>query len=122
MNRFLDEARSLPEFDSSTVEFTAKELSYYHYEPSLLIPQPGFAKMQKKELIEALEKLQYLSPDDLEAAGLPLSGEGASRAAAAAELKREQASLLLYHYRQLVGLRKNDSESWHIMDELYEDD
>ena len=122
MEAFLEEARSLPEADSDSIDLTARELSYYHYEPSLLLSVPDFTRVRKKDIIEELEKLRPLGPDDLEAAGVVVKGDGPARVSSAAELKREQASLLMYHYKQLLNLRNDEPEAWHVMDELYEEE
>ncbi len=105
----------LPE-DATTlkIENTAKGLHRYHFEPLLILKAPNFIYWGKEEMLAEYDRLTALSPDAPELTAVVGSSP--------AEVVQKQLSLLLYHYKLLCRLRRDEAAAWDVIHELYEDD
>ena len=109
------EARSLqPEDSPDAVERTAKALESMKYTPILLIRTPGFLRFSHDQFLDELERVARMPETEL-SEKLPADGE-------LDEKRREHLRLLLYHYRLLLRLRRDEPEAWDEVNELFEDD
>jgi hypothetical protein len=90
-----------PDIRSEQIEATARRLEAQNYSPMLLVEVPGFLRMRRQELIDTVEELIKTRRE---------------------ELTPQHLSLLLYHYRRLQQLRRDDPEAWDVVNELMDDD
>ncbi|MDK2857274.1 MAG: hypothetical protein PWQ29_509 [Verrucomicrobiota bacterium] len=95
------EIESLPEdADQSRIDETFQRLQAMNYQPILLVDAPGFLTMTRAGLLEFIRNLVK------EQNGLT----------------EQHLSLLVYHYRLLQRLRRDEPEAWDEINELMEDD
>jgi hypothetical protein len=95
------EIESLPEdADQSRINETLQRLQAMNYQPILLVDAPGFLTMTRAGLLEFIRNLVKEKN----------------------ELTEQHLSLLVYHYRLLQRLRRDEPEAWDEINELMEDD
>jgi len=102
ITKTIDEISVLPDdADKQAIDQTLRELEGHNYSPILTIDVPGFLTSTKTDIIRFLtsiteEQMLSLNPEDL--------------------------SLIVYHFKLLQRLRRNEPESWDYIMELMEDD
>ena len=99
--------------DPVMIEKTAEVLKGMRYSPILLSDFDDFLTVDSKRFFSELEKV--LASPDIPDASLP---DGESQES----FRNKKASLLLYHYKLLNRLRRDEKEAWDEINELMEDD
>ena len=99
--------------DPAKIEKTADVLKGMRYSPILLSDFEDFLTADSKRFFSELEKV--LASPDVQETSLP-SGETQE------SFRSKKASLLLYHYKLLNRLRRDEKEAWDEINELMEDD
>ncbi len=99
--------------DSVRIAKTAEVLEGMRYSPILLTDFEDFLRVDSKRFFSELEKV--LASDDVPESDLP-GGESQQ------SFRDKKASLLLYHYKLLNRLRRDEKEAWDEINELMEDD
>jgi hypothetical protein len=93
---------ALPEDASAEkIESTAQQLEKMNFEPILLISPPDFLRSTKQRLVNFFDTtvIEQMS-----------------------QLTEQHLSLLVYQYRLLQALRRDEAEAWDEINELMEDD
>ena len=102
MNKIVREIEALPEdAGNDKIAQTESELLGYHYSPVLTLEVPHFLTCKKTDLLDFLNNIPPTQQS---------------------ELREEDLSLIVYHYKLLQKLRRNDPESWDIIMALMDDD
>jgi len=102
LKELLREVISLPDdAEQDAIDQTKRELEGYNWSPMLTVDIPDFTSATKPDLIRFLkdlttEQLKEMNPEDL--------------------------SLLVYHFKLLQKLRRNEPESWDYITELMVED
>jgi len=92
---------------------TAEVLKGMNYSPIILTDFDGFLSVNSSRFFPGLE--QVLNAPDVKESTLP-PGETQE------SFRHKKASLLLYHYKLLNRLRRDEPEAWDEINELMEDD
>jgi hypothetical protein len=99
--------------DPAKIEKTAEVLKGMRYSPILLSDFEDFLSVDSGRFFPELEKV--LNSPDVPDPDLP---EGEDQES----FRNKKASLLLYHYKLLNRLRRDEKEAWDEINELMEDD
>ena len=83
------------------------------YSPVLLSEFPGFLRVDSKVFFKEVERI--IQEPERPAGSLP-SGESSE------SFREKQVSLLIYHYKLLNRLRRDETSAWDEVNELMEDD
>jgi hypothetical protein len=98
----LREITSLPEdADTDKIDQTRRELEGYNWSPMLTVDIPDFLSATKTDIIRFLKDMTAQQLQDM---------------------KNEDLSLIVYHYKLLRKLRRNDPEGWDYITELMVED
>lgn len=89
-----------PDADAVAIEQTVDRLNAMNYQPLLLTDTPQFLTFTTSGLREYIQQLTQTQKD----------------------LSEQHLSLLLYHYKLLQRLRRDEPEAWDEINELMEDD
>ena len=90
---------------------TARTLAKVNYSPVFLMDTPGFFSFNRDDLARELERIWNMPKGDLP----PLAREEAEDTD---EFRRKHMSMLLYHFRHLQKLRRDDPDAWDTVNEL----
>lgn len=102
LNSIIEEISTLPEdVCKEKIASTKSELEGYNYSPMLTLEVPNFFFATKEDI---LNFISGISQEKMH------------------ELKKEDLSLIVYHYKLLQKLRCNDPESWDHITELMDED
>lgn len=115
-SRHIREVETLDDAGSpESIERTARTLRSLGYNPTMVMTPPRFLHWKKQDLLSELTHLEEMSPESF--------AEYAGCAADEAEEKRElHIKLLIYNFKQLLRLRRDEPEAWDEIGELYQDD
>lgn len=100
--------------DTEKIKQTAEMLQGMHFNPTLLFRTENFLFFTREDLLKEIDRVASWKTGDLQKQGV-----GAEDTET---LKLNHVSLLVYHYRLLLRLRKDEPEAWDEINELYEDD
>ena len=98
--------------DPTSIELTVKRLTTLHFSPTLIFPTDNFLHFSKQDVLKEIDRVVELSAEE---ADLDPKKD-------LNELKLEHIGLLVYHFKQLLRLRRDDPEAWDEIGELYEED
>ncbi len=99
--------------DPEKIARTTDILERMKYRPILLSDFKDFISADSKRFFPELEKV--LNSPDVDDSQLPEGDDQES-------FRKKKASLLLYHYKLLNRLRRDEPEAWDEINELMEDD
>lgn len=97
----LQELETLDDTSAGQIAQTAEQLEAMSYQPILLTDTPNFLRMTSKELSTHIQELVSNHRN---------------------ELTEQHLSLLIYHFKLLQRLRRDEPEAWDEINELMEDD
>jgi len=100
------------EHDDIVIEETAKRLEGLHYSPPVITPIDCFLRMKKGSILGEIDRIAVMP--EQEACALAPNDKKKCE-----DLRLQYMSVVLYYYRKLIALRKNDAEEWDEIDELY---
>ena len=98
--------------DMDVIEKTASRLEGFSYAPPVITPISLFLRMDKKGLLEEVERIVEL-PDE-EACSLAPGDQSKCE-----DLRLEFIRVIIFYYEKLLLLRAGDVEEWDEVDELY---
>lgn len=101
--------------DVTRIQQTAARLEGLHFTPTLMLPVARFLYFSKTDLLEEIDRVSALSEQEIHEQGIEIQQE-------IHEIKLEQIGLLVYHFKLLNRLRRDEPEAWDEVDELYGDD
>ncbi|MFO7936563.1 MAG: hypothetical protein R6V06_03035 [Kiritimatiellia bacterium] len=114
--KFIEEVRELNDTsDSDVVQQTRDRLERQSYSPILILSVPGYLSFSKEDVVSEIERVAALSDEEMMDAGFEENSDFT-------DLKSKHITLLVYHFKQLVRLRKDEPEAWDAIDELFGDD
>lgn len=97
----LQELHTLDDASAEQIAQTAEQLEAMSYEPILLTDTPDFLRMTSEDLSAHVQDLVSNHRN---------------------ELTEQHLSLLVYHFKLLRRLRRDEPEAWDEVNELMEDD
>jgi len=101
--------------DAENIRLTRQRLEGLNYVPTLIIPTPGFLSFSSFDLANEIKRVAALTDQEMVA-------ENFEKGSDFADLKARHISLLLYHFKLLVRLRRDEPDAWDEVDELFTDD
>jgi hypothetical protein len=111
-----EEIRKLDDsVDADGLRLTRERLERVNYSPILILPVPGFLSFSKDDVLREIERVAGLSDREMQDAGLEAGSDFA-------EMKARHIELLVYHFKLLVRLRRDEPEAWDEVDEIFGDD
>ncbi|HHS13919.1 MAG TPA: hypothetical protein ENN03_09165 [bacterium] len=115
IEKFKDRVRMMQDVeDTEKIKQTAEILQGMHFNPTLLFRTENFLFFTREDLLKEIDRAASLKTGDLRKRGI--------EAEDTETFKLNHISLLVYHYRLLLRLRKDEPEAWDEINELYEDD
>lgn len=97
----LQDLETMKDVSEEQIKQTAARLDAKNYQPMLLTDTPNFLNMTSDELAAHIQELVSARRD---------------------ELTEQHLNLLIYHFRLLQRLRRDEPEAWDEVNELMEDD
>jgi hypothetical protein len=116
VQKMSEEIRKLDDsVDADGLRLTRERLERVNYSPILILPVPGFLSFSKDDVLREIERVAGLSDREMQDAGLEAGSDFA-------EMKARHIELLVYHFKLLVRLRRDEPEAWDEVDEIFGDD
>ena len=118
MHEIKKELESQPETSSEEIEQAAKELEQLNFSPTFILGVPNFIRMTKSGILGKIDEVAAYPKEKLVELGFSpaeLEDNGEKK-------KLTQMKIMLYHFKLLTRLRKNEPEAWDEVNELYEED
>lgn len=100
------------EFSPQQVEETALRLERFNFTPPIITPVKTFVRLRKETLLEEIERIVNL--DEAEACALAPGNQEKCE-----DLRLQHITVIVFHFKKLLELRRGNSEEWDEIDELY---
>lgn len=101
--------------EATAIKETINRLTRMNYSPMLIFSTENFLSFSKADVLREIDRIAKLSDQEM-------IQQGFDRARDFFELKVEHIALLVYHFKLLLRLRRDNPEAWDEIDEMYGDD
>lgn len=100
------------EFTDEEVEETALRLERFNFTPPIITPIDKFIRFRKDNVIDEIDRVVTMS----EAEACALAPDNKEKCD---DLRAQHITVIIFHYKKLLELRRGNSEEWDEIDELY---